>query len=532
MFEAPTLDTLAGFNLNIALPAIWLASSVLILLLFDLFTSEERKQWTARLAMLFVAISFALNMAYYSPEETSAFGGMFVADGFTGFLNIVILATAFISILLSQDYLKKANIAHGEFYTLLLLSTSGVMFMIGANNLLVIFVALELLSIPLYLMAAFRATNVDYISQKSALVQAEGATVDPSIVKSEESGMKYFILGAFASAFLVYGAALIYGATGTLQLDKIATAIAQLASGDTTLTFLLLAGSALSIVGLGFKIAAVPFHMWTPDVYEGAPTPVTAYMSVAAKIGGFAALLRLLIVAFSQFNLATGDAAAWLLTIQVIAAATLIIGNLVAISQSNIKRMLAYSSIAHAGYILIAVAAIGMSPLVDDKSALINASAQAAAVYLMAYMFTNLGAFAVVQALEKPDGTGTEISDFAGLFRSKPLIAIAMTIFMLSLIGIPLTGGFFGKWLVFGAAVQADLIILAVIGVLTSVISAFYYMRVVVNMFLNVDAEGSETPGATRPVVLAIYASMAAVLIIGIAVPLVTNLVKFIDFSI
>lgn len=528
MFEAPTLDTLLGFNLDIALPAIWLVSSVLILLLVDLFISEERKHWTPRLAMLSVAISFALTLFYYSPEETSAFGGMFIADGFTGFLNIVALGTAFITILLSQDYLKNANIAHGEFYTLLLLSTAGVMFMIGANNLLIIFVALELLSIPLYLLAAFRATNPDYISQKSALEQ-EG-TVELSILKSEESGMKYFILGAFASAFLVYGGALIYGATGTLQLDEIASVIAKTSSSETTVIFLLLAGTAMSIVGLGFKVAAVPFHMWTPDVYEGAPTPVTAFMSVAAKIGGFAALFRLMIVGLSQLTVGDGNAAAWLVTIQVLAAATLIIGNLIAISQSNIKRMLAYSSIAHAGYILIALAAIGMSPLAADKTTLINSAAQAAAIYLLAYMFTNLGAFAVVQALENADGTGTEINDFAGLFRSKPLIAIAMAIFMLSLTGIPLTGGFFGKWLIFNAAVQADLIILVVIGVLTSVISAFYYMRVVVKMFLDVDAEGSDAPGATRSVTLAIYASMAGVLITGIAIPIVANLVEFIKF--
>lgn len=522
MFEAPTLDTLLGFNLDIALPAIWLASSVLILLLVDLFISEERKHWTPRLAMLSVAISFVLTLFYYNPEETSAFNGMFIADGFTGFLNIVILGTAFITILLSQDYLKTANIAHGEFYTLLLLSSAGVMFMIGANNLLIIFVALELLSIPLYLLAAFRATNPDYISKKSALMQ-EG-TVELSILKSEESGMKYFILGAFSSAFLVYGAALIYGATGTLQLPEIANAITTM-NGDTTVTFLLLAGAAMSIVGLGFKVAAVPFHMWTPDVYEGAPTPVTAFMSVAAKIGGFAALFRLMIVGLSQFTVGDGDAAAWLITIQVLAATTLIIGNLIAISQSNIKRMLAYSSIAHAGYILIALASIGVG-----DAGLNDVAAQAAAVYLIAYMFTNMGAFAVVQALEKPDGTGTEIDDFAGLFRSKPLIAIAMAIFMLSLTGIPLTGGFFGKWLIFGAAVQANLIILAVIGVLMSVVSAFYYMRVVVKMFLEVDAEGSDALGATRSVTFAIYASMAGVLITGIAVPIVANLIEAIKF--
>jgi len=235
-----------------------------------------------------------------------------------------------------------------------------------------------------------------------------------------------------------------------------------------------------------------------------------------------------MIVALSTFTIGEADLAAWVLAIQVIAAATLIIGNLVAISQTNVKRMLAYSSIAHAGYILIAVASVGAASSVPSVT---TAAAQAAAVYMVAYMFTNLGAFAVVQALEKADGSGTNIDDFAGLFSSKPMLAVAMAVFMLSLTGIPLTGGFIGKWLVFGTAVQANLFVLAVIGVLTSVISAFYYVRIIVNMFLRDDAEGSDAPGATRGVVWAIYASMAGTLITGIAVPLITNLSNLIDFS-
>lgn len=526
MFEAPTLETLAGYNLNVALPAIWLASSVLILLLVDLFLPEERKHWTPIVALSFISASFVMNLFNFNPEQTEAFGGMFVADAFTGFLNMVTLVTAFLAVLLSHDYLKKANIAHGEFYTLLLLSASGVMFMIGANDLLIIFIALELLSIPLYIMAAFRATDTDHISRKSSLVSS--GNEDPMIVKSEESGVKYFILGAFSSAFLVYGSALIYGATGTTRLPEIATAISGLAAGGTTsATVLLFVGAALSIVGLGFKIAAVPFHMWTPDVYEGSPTPVTGYMSVAAKIGGFAALLRLMIVGLSGLSVGTTEYASWMMTIQVIAAATLILGNFVAVSQTNLKRMLAYSSIAHAGYILVAVAAVGVYGIDNIGST----AAQASAVYLIAYMFTNIGAFAVIQAVEKADGSGVNIEDFGGLFKSKPLIAIAMAVFMLSLAGIPLTGGFIGKWLVFGAAVQANLIPLAVIGVLTSVISAFYYVRVIVQMFLRDDVAGSDAPGATQSVTVAIYASMAGVFVTGILVPLVTNLVNMIHFA-
>jgi len=526
MFEAPTLDTLAGYNLGVALPAIWLAVSVLILLMADLFVPDERKHWTPVLALVFIGISFVLALFTYSPQETAAFGGMFTADAFTGFLNLVTLGTAFISILMSTDYLKRINIAHGEYYALLLLSTSGVMFMVSANDLITIFIALELLSIPLYILAAFRGTDPDHISQKSSLVSA--GDLDPQIIKSEESGMKYFILGAFSSAFFVYGSALIYGATGTTNLQAIFLQVQDvLASSNNTSTFLLLSGAALAIVGLGFKVAAVPFHMWTPDVYEGAPTPVTAFMSVAAKIGGFGALLRLTIVGLSEFALAGVDVTAWQTAIQLIAAATLILGNFVAIAQSNVKRMLAYSSIAHAGYILIAVAAVGSTGVENIRSV----AAQSALVYLIAYMFTNLGAFGVVLAIEKEDGSGTKIDDFVGLYNSRPVMAAAMAIFMLSLTGIPLTGGFLGKWLIFGAAVQAGLIPLAIIGVLTSVISAFYYMRVVVNMYLRGGDTAPETEGATPAVQWAVYASMGGVLITGIVVPLVTNLVNVVQFA-
>ncbi|MGJ3238597.1 MAG: NADH-quinone oxidoreductase subunit N [Anaerolineae bacterium] len=523
MFEAPTLQTLADFNLNIALPAIWLASSILILLLTDLFLPEERKHWTPILALSFISVSFVMTLFNFNPEETSAFGGMFVADGFTGLLNIVTLGTAFIAILLSTDYLKQANIHHGEYYTLLLLSTVGVMFMVGANNLLVVFVALEVLSIPLYILAAFRTTDAEHISKSSSLVSR--GDVDPLILRSEESGMKYFILGAFSSAFMVYGMALIYGATGTFMLEDVASAIGAVVTGNATPSFLLLAGTALTVVGLSFKVAAVPFHMWTPDVYEGSPTPITAFMSVAAKVGGFAALFRLMVTGLADFSIGDTNVAVWVMTLQVIAAATLILGNFMALAQSNVKRMLAYSSIAHAGYILMAVAAVGVS----GNAGIGSAAGQAIAVYMLAYMFTNLGAFAVVQALENVDGTGNDLSNFDGLFNSRPLIAIAMTIFMLSLIGIPLTGGFVGKWLVFGAAVQSNLIVLAVIGVLTSVVSAFYYMRVVVGMFLR-EGEGSATPGANLPVTLVIYASMAGVLITGILLPIVSSLASAINF--
>jgi NADH-quinone oxidoreductase subunit N len=481
----------------------------MVVLMVDLFNPDERDYWTPILALAGVSASFIMTLLTYSTEETIAFGGMFVADPYTNFLNIVVLVTVFIGVLLAWDYLRRTDTNHGEYYTLLLLSATGVMFMAGANDLLVVFIALELLSIPLYVLAAFRSTD--------------NKPDDAVSLKSEESGMKYFILGAFASAFFVYGAALVYGATGTTNLPEIFAMVENIIAGEpTSATVLLLLGSALVLVGLGFKVAVVPFHMWTPDVYEGAPTPVTAYMSVAAKVGGFAALMRIMVVGLSAFVLEDGNPAVWQNTVWIIAAVTLILGNFVALSQKNVKRMLAYSSIAHAGYLLMAVAAAGSAGVGD-------VAVQSMLVYLMAYMFTNLGAFGVVLAIENKDGSGVDIDDFAGLFNSQPALALAMAIFMFSLTGVPLTAGFMGKWLVFGSVVQAGLIPLAVIGVLTSVISAFYYVRIIVNMFLNTEAQGAEGIGATRPVQYAVYASMAGVLIVGILPFFVTNLVQMVQ---
>ena len=512
MFEAPTIaDFLAGSNLASTLPATFLAFWTLALVLIDLFLSEERQGWTPLLACAGLGVSFLLNMAVYSPAagQQVALYGMFVADAFTGFLNVVILVATLIAILMSWDYLNRAGIHRGEYYTLALLSSVGAMFMVGANDLIIVFVALELLSIPLYILAAFRS------------IKNDGTEL---ALKSEESGMKYFILGAFSSAFLVFGSVLIYGATGSTNFQEIFAQVGVIAGATSAATFYLLIGAALLFVGLGFKVAVVPFHMWTPDVYEGAPTPVTAFMSVTAKVGGFAALLRLLVTGLAALSLAEGEPAAWQTTVSIVAMLTLVLGNFVAISQRSLKRMLAYSSIAHAGYILVAVAAAGTANMAD-------AAAQSALVYMMAYMFTNLGAFAVVMAIEREDGGGGNIEDITGLARSRPLMAMAMTIFMLSLTGIPLTAGFVGKLMVFASAVQAGLIGLAVIGVLTSVVSAFYYMRVVVNMYLR-DSSGDLQPALETPYVhYAIHIALAGTMVFGIFYPLATNLVSAVSLA-
>ena len=288
----------------------------------------------------------------------------------------------------------------------------------------------------------------------------------------------------------------------------------------------MLLGAGLILVALGFKIAVFPFHMWTPDVYEGAPTSVTAYMSVAAKIGGVGALARILAVGLPVLYVNGGvENASWQLAVGLVAVLSMILGNLVAITQDNMKRMLAYSSIAHGGYMLMAITAAGSMGITPDDVL------TALGIYLIGYMFTNLGAFAVLMAIEKNDGTGTEIDDFAGLFNTQPMLAILMALFMLSLVGIPATGGFIGKYYVFAVAVQAELYTLAIIGVITSVASAYYYMRPVVKMFLDDEAPGDPADGATPYLRWAIYISAAGVLLVGILPGLATGLLNVVTVA-
>jgi NADH-quinone oxidoreductase subunit N len=373
------------------------------------------------------------------------------------------------------------------------------MFMGGAGDLVTVFVALELLSIPLYILSGFRWPQEE----------------------SEESAMKYFILGAFASGFLVYGIALVYGATGTTNLHEIGRAVERITAEDASTKYLLLVGAGLTLVGLGFKVAAVPFHMWTPDVYQGAPTSVVAYMSVAAKVGGFAALVRVLAEGMPNFVLEGESAAAWQSTVWLIAALTMILGNLVAIAQSELKRLLAYSSIAHAGYILAAVAAAGSAKVTDE-------AARAVVIYLMAYAFTNVGAFSVVIALEKDDASNTGLSSVRGLARTQPALAAAMAVFMLSLTGIPLTAGFMGKWFVFKAAIAADLMPVAVIGVVTSLVSAFYYLRIVWMMYFE---EGEAEASLPWPLAWAISIAAVGTVILGIFPYLLSDMARDITLA-
>jgi NADH-quinone oxidoreductase subunit N len=415
-----------------------------------------------------LALSLGFTLAQAGFSDT-AFNSMVVIDGFSVFLNVLFLGSGLAAIGLTYDYLKRQQLERGEYYTLLLFSITGMMLMALAADLIIIFLALELLSIPLYVLAAFARPRLD----------------------SEEAGLKYFLLGAFASSFVVYGVALIFGASGTTTLSGV---VAKALEQETMI--LLTVGAALFLVGFGFKVAAVPFHMWTPDVYQGAPTSVTAFMSVGAKAAGFAALLR---VFFTSFPTLEYDLTPILWGL---AALTMFLGNFVAIAQSNIKRMLAYSSIAHAGYILMALVSYGRPGVALDSVA-------SALFYLVAYGFTSFGAWSVVIALEKAEGQGLALSDYAGLGRKHPGLAAAMTVFMLSFTGVPPTLGFLGKFYLFRTVIEGGFTGLALIGVLTSLVSAYYYLRIVVIMYMR-DGE----PEVRREVWLNFTTGAAAILTI------------------
>lgn len=444
-----TLDNLLH-NLIPILPLVILIAWGIILLIVDLFIPKERKGWTALLAALGLLVSMGVTVARIGPV-TAPFSGMIIVDGFSTFLTILFLASGLAGIALAYDYLKRMEIEHGEYYTLLLFSIGGMILMSMANDLIVVFLALELLSIPLYVLAGFARPRPE----------------------SEEASLKYFLMGAFAGGFVVFGIALVFGATGTTNLTGIFGAIA---SNLSNLPLLVL-GAALILVGFGFKVAAVPFHMWTPDVYHGAPSSVTAFMSVGAKAAGFAALLRIFVSAFPSLSTDLT------MVLWVVSALTMFLGNVVAIAQSNMKRLLAYSSIAHAGYILMALVPYGNASVSTD-------TVSAALFYLVAYALTSFGAWAVVIALEKAEGKGLEINDYAGLSRRYPLLAFSMAVCMLSFTGVPPTIGFMGKFYLFRTVIEGGYLGLALIGVFTSLISAYYYLRVIVIMYMR---EGEPT---------------------------------------
>ncbi len=381
-----------------------------------------------------------------------------------------------LTVWVGRDYLVREGAEEAEFYALLLLAVAGMMLMASAADLIMVFLALEMFSIALYVLVAYRRRSLE----------------------GQESALKYFLLGSFSSAFFLYGSALVYGATGELGFEQIAAATAEQGLTDDSL---LVFGLALMLAGLGFKASAAPFHMWTPDVYEGAPTPVTGYMSAATKVAGFAALLRVVQLAFPPDVLGY-----WRDALAVLAALSMIVGNLAAVAQTNIKRMLAYSSIAHAGFVLVGVAAGNGQGIAG------------AMFYLVAYAAMIMGAFAVVILVSRTGERRTSLQSYRGLGRTNPLLAGLLALFLLSLAGIPPLAGFMAKVLVFQAAVDAGLESLVIIAVLASVISAFFYIRVLVLAYMyEPEDEPGEEParGAPGPAI-ALAATAAVTLVFGV----------------
>jgi len=415
----------------------------------------------AILATLCQAAHMAKDTAFSNP----GWFGMVRVDSYSIFFHFLIPGISALCILMSFEYLDQQNVRSGEYYGLILFGTVGMVLMSSAIELVLIFIALEISSISTYILAGYRRRN------------ATGT----------ESAVKYFLLGSFATAFFLYGVAMIFGATGTTNIPEIANAIW---AAPSTLVY---AATALMLIGLGFKIAAAPFHVWTPDVYEGAPAPVVALMSTGPKAAAFAVLLRVLFSTYTPFG-------GWKWLVWVAAALSMTLGNFGALRQNNVKRMLAYSSIAHAGYLLVAFVAHS------------NTGRAAAIFYTAAYAAMNVGAFAAVSHLAGDDERCVSVEDYAGLGRRSPLLAFTLTIFMLSLIGIPLTGGFFAKYYVFSSALQAGLVWLTVIGLVNSAVAAYYYLRVIVVMYMREPTVESPlspvSPGTGAALMLAAIATL------------------------
>jgi NADH-quinone oxidoreductase subunit N len=462
---------LPDVNFLIILPELIVGVVAVIVMLVDAFAREKQRWMTGIVSLLGLAAAAIACVWMWqggvaSPETD--FNGMIVIDELRLAFTLIFLFVSALTILISVVWVEGENLPAGEFHSLLMFATSGMMLMASGNDLVIIFLGLEILSIATYVMAGFRRTDL----------------------RSNESSLKYFILGSFSSAFLLYGIALIYGATATTNGLPGTTNITQIAArlNDSQYPALLFAGAALMLVGFGFKIATAPFHVWTPDVYEGAPTPVTAFMAAGPKAAGFASFLRVFIFGF-PFVVATAgvlspDAMihkAWITALTVLAALTMIVGNIVAIVQNNVKRMLAYSSIAHAGYALVGFVAAGAASDAAKRSEALAA----VAFYMLTYAVMNLGAFAVVTLISRGGDRRTEVEDYNGIGFRAPVLAFALSLFLLSMLGLPLTAGFMGKIMVFRAALDEGFYYLVVIGVINTAISAYYYLRLIIVMFFR-----------------------------------------------
>ena len=451
--------TTLAIDFSLILPEIALLTAASIILVLAFSRRIDRlAPWIGLLGLL---TALGLSIAQWGANG-DGFAGMVSVDQFGVIFKVLFCSASILCLLMAYRYFRIRHIDRPEFYALLLVSTMGMMVMSNTNDLVVMFLGLEIMSVPLYVMAGFARRSLE----------------------SNEAGIKYFIMGAFATGFLLMGIAFVFGAAETTNLNRIITDYSYIAARAGTYLY---AGAALILVGFGFKVAAVPFHSWVPDVYQGAPTPVTAFFSVAPKAAGFAVLLRIFANGFSSMEI-LGD------VFWVLAVLTMTVGNIMALRQDNVKRMLAYSSIAHAGYILIGLAVGGGDAI------------SAAVFYLVGYTVFNLGGFAIVTLLETRSGCKSDFSELAGLSRSNPYLALLLALFMFALSGFPPTVGFFGKLYLFSAAVRAEFIWLAVIGVMNSFLSVYYYLRVVKVCYFDA-FEGKPAP-------IAIPLSIVIVLVI------------------
>jgi NADH-quinone oxidoreductase subunit N len=459
------------------LPELLVITGGCLLLVLAPLTPQHRKEWLTYLSLATLGAAFVVSY-WFTGAPRPAFSGLYVLDAYGTFWKLLLIGISALIILLAKAHLKLEEIDLPEFYAFILLSLSGMMVMVSGADLLVIYLGLELMSLSLYVMAGFKRYEL----------------------RSLEAAAKYFILGSFSSGILLYGISLLFGRTGSTTLAGIREGIASLPAGDP----ILMLAMSLLVVGFGFKVAAVPFHMWTPDVYEGAPTSVTAYMAVASKAASFAAFVRVFLGALG------GLKEDWQMLLVAVSVATMILGNVVAIVQTNIKRMLAYSSIAHAGYALIGLAV---------ADAFGTASVM---LYLAIYAFMNLGAFTVVTMLRRGGLEGDSIDDYTGLAKRNKWAALVMLLFMISLAGIPPTGGFIAKFYIFMAAVGADMTGLAVLAVIFAAVSAYFYLRVVMVMYMRDPGEAAGMPGhgvrvVVSPATIAVLLiASAAVLFLGV----------------
>ena len=452
-------------------PELIITCIALILMLLDLIV--RRKEVIALVGIIGTTLALYLTFKVYGlAGPQTVFNGMFVLDGYSSFFKFIFYINAILTICISLKYMEIEKAAYGEYYALLLFATAGMMIIASALDLIVLYLGIELMSLSTYILVGIIRHDT----------------------KSNEAAIKYFLLGGFSSAFLLYGASLIYGLTGTTDIGAIAAFISEKGFAGNQM---LLLSMALFTVAFGFKIAAAPFHMWAPDAYEGAPTSITAFMSVGPKAAGFAAMGRVFMIAFSSIKVE------WSTVLIPLAVLSMCIGNIVAISQTNIKRMLAYSSIAHAGYALLGVIAGTNSGL----SSMMN--------YMFIYAFMNIGAFAVVIMLRREGFKGEDLSDYEGLAKNHPLAAALMLVFMFSLTGIPPTAGFIAKFYVFMEVIKTGHVLLAIIAVLFSVASAFFYLRVVMNMYMK-EPRGEVILTTSAPLGIALAVTALIVIVFGI----------------